>query len=345
MKIHYFQRYHQKENVATSNTMLLLSRLYNYSPDKFFRCIKSIMIDTMGDSFDPEIVFNLQTQTKNSVLDATIEQKGFKIGIETKISDWFYKEQLENHLSYFKTKSDDNILITISSERMNKKLKKEFEQSLLEYNKQKDLDIYHVNLTFEELYKEVENVIDSRDYEMIDVLEDYYQCLCDDKLIVGHDSWKVLRAQLSGNSFEFNLENNIYYDKGIKGFRPHKFVGLYKNKSVRAIGEIKAIILCEHYDISNLVIEKFDLPKEYNYKEPIKKAVERIKQRQEIEESKGIRFFILEKFYETDFNKITPNAIMGTKYFDLEKELKEENFNSKITTKQIAEYLSNKSWE
>ena len=30
MKIHYFQRYHEKENVATANTMLLLSRLYQY---------------------------------------------------------------------------------------------------------------------------------------------------------------------------------------------------------------------------------------------------------------------------------------------------------------------------
>lgn len=35
MKIHYFQRYHEKENVATANTMLLLSRLYQYSSDKF----------------------------------------------------------------------------------------------------------------------------------------------------------------------------------------------------------------------------------------------------------------------------------------------------------------------
>ena len=35
MQIHYFQRYHSKENVDTSNTMLMLSRLYNYNDDKF----------------------------------------------------------------------------------------------------------------------------------------------------------------------------------------------------------------------------------------------------------------------------------------------------------------------
>lgn len=39
MQIHYFQRYHSKENVDTSNTMLMLSRLYimliNFFHDKF----------------------------------------------------------------------------------------------------------------------------------------------------------------------------------------------------------------------------------------------------------------------------------------------------------------------
>lgn len=38
MKIHYFQRYHAKENVATANTMLLLSRLYSYYSNKFLGC-------------------------------------------------------------------------------------------------------------------------------------------------------------------------------------------------------------------------------------------------------------------------------------------------------------------
>lgn len=57
MKIHYFQRYHSKENVATANTMLLLSRLYSYSSDKFFSFLKS---QYFSDSFEPEISFTLQ---------------------------------------------------------------------------------------------------------------------------------------------------------------------------------------------------------------------------------------------------------------------------------------------
>ncbi|UTW70363.1 hypothetical protein KHA80_07540 [Anaerobacillus sp. HL2] len=47
-----FSAIHEKENVATANTMLLLSRLYQYSSDKFFRLLKS---EIFSDSFEPEI--------------------------------------------------------------------------------------------------------------------------------------------------------------------------------------------------------------------------------------------------------------------------------------------------
>ena len=64
MKIHYFQRYHEKENVATANTMLLLSRLYQYSSDKFFRFLKS---EFFSGEFEPEIVFTLQEKSAESI--------------------------------------------------------------------------------------------------------------------------------------------------------------------------------------------------------------------------------------------------------------------------------------
>ena len=57
MQIHYFQRYHSKENVDTSNTMLMLSRLYNYNADKFFSMLNSLIL---GEDESPEITFDLQ---------------------------------------------------------------------------------------------------------------------------------------------------------------------------------------------------------------------------------------------------------------------------------------------
>lgn len=69
MKIHYFQRYHEKENVATANTMLLLSRLYSYSSNKFFRFLKS---EYFSEAFELELVFRLQEKSNYSILNAII---------------------------------------------------------------------------------------------------------------------------------------------------------------------------------------------------------------------------------------------------------------------------------
>lgn len=67
MQIHYFQRYHSKENVDTSNTMLMLSRLYNYNADKFFVMLNALIL---GQDETPEITFELQVAGDESVPDA-----------------------------------------------------------------------------------------------------------------------------------------------------------------------------------------------------------------------------------------------------------------------------------
>lgn len=238
MKIHYFQRYHEKENVATANTMLLLSRLYSYSSDKFFAFLKSEFFE---DSFEPEITFKLQDKSVKSVPDATITQNSFKIVVETKMSDWFYLEQLMKHLESF---GDEQykILITLAPELMEEKKKCEFEKELKRYNATRKYKIVHKNTTFEKLVNTIQEFIDDRDYELQDVMEDYLNYCYNDGLITVSDSQKYLRMQLAGTTFDFNFKENIYYDSVDRGFRAHDYLGLYKNKSMRAIGKITARI-------------------------------------------------------------------------------------------------------
>ncbi|MFI3604691.1 hypothetical protein [Vagococcus fluvialis] len=184
MKIHYFQRYHAKENVATANTMLLLSRLYQYSSDKFFRFLKS---EFFSDSFEPEIVFNLQEKSVDSIPDATITQESFKIVVETKMSDWFYSEQLMRHLNSF---GDEKykVMITLAPEIMAEDKKKIFEQQLKEYNSAQSKPVIHINTTFEGIANAIQEVIDDRDYEMQEVLDDYLNYCYNDGLIAVSDS-------------------------------------------------------------------------------------------------------------------------------------------------------------
>lgn len=336
MKIHYFQRYHEKENVATANTMLLLSRLYSYSSDKFFRFLKS---EFFSDSFEPELVFTLQEKSVDSIPDATISQEGFKIVVETKLTDWFYSDQLMRHLKSF---GDEKykVMITLASELMNEDKKADFEKQLQEYNATQTHPVIHINTTFEYLANAVQEVIDDRDYEMQEVLDDYLNYCYTDGLIAISDSWKFLRMQLAGTTFDFNIRENIYYDNADRGFRAHDYLGLYKNKSVRAIGKVCArITAVEKEGIIQFNAEFGELTEER--KQKIMDAI--------IDgDSHGYdlrtiehRYFFVEQFYETDFKKITPRAPMGTRIFDLTQILGDENIPE---VQELSEILKTKSW-
>ena len=336
MKIHYFQRYHEKENVATANTMLLLSRLYSYSSDKFFRLLKS---EFFSDSFEPEIVFTLQEKSVKSIPDATITQESFKIVVETKLSDWFYSEQLVRHLESF---GDEKykVMITLAPEPMAENKMAEFTEKLKAYNATQKYPVVHINTTFEGLANAIQEVIDDRDYEMQEVLDDYLNYCYNDGLITVSDAWKYMRMQLAGTTFDFCLRENVYYENAERGFRAHDYLGLYKDKSVRAIGKVIArIIAYETEEGVKYKAEYGDLTDER--KECIRLAMEDGESHGYDMRRSENRYFFVEQFYETDFKKVTPRAPMGTRIFDLSAVLE---LDALPGTEKIAELLKEKSW-
>lgn len=335
MRVHYFQRYHSKENVATANTMLLLKRLYSYSPNKFFQFLKSYL----GEQFDSELEFNLQEKGTDSVPDATITQSSFKIIVETKLSDWFYSDQLMRHLKSF---SDEKykVLITIAPEPISENKLSEINMQIKKYNAENKTYVVHINTTFVELADKIKEALDKdRDYEIIEIVDDFIDFCNIDNLIP--DSWKYLRMQLAGTTFDFNVRESIYYDKVERGFRAHDYLGLYKNKSMRAIGKIIAIITAVEEDgamkynceLGNLTDE---------YKSRILRAIDDGKNYGYDLAHNNQRYFIVDKFYETDFKKSTPRPPMGSRIFDLAKILETDKIPE---IDKIADILKTKTWE
>lgn len=342
MRIHYFQRYHQKENVATANTMLLLSRLYSYSPTKFFMFLKSFM---SNNSFEPEIKFNIQEKNKSSVPDATMIQEGFKIIVETKLTDWFYEDQLSNHLKGF---GDEKykLLLTIASEPMEENKLKKINIDIKKHNAKQKYPVFHLNTTFEELANTIGDQIDDRDYEMIDILDDYKEYLYADGLFPTKDAWKYLRMQLAGTTIDFNSQNNVYYDNPERGFRPHDYLGLYTQKSLRFIGKICAIATAVEEEGKLVYTSELGEMTEER-KQLILRAIDDAYSYGYDLKNYKHRYFFVDKFYETDFKKISKGGCMGTRIFDLTKLLEIEELDKKEIpdVSEIAEKLKNKTWQ
>ena len=90
----------------------------------------------------------MQEKSVDSIPDATITQESFKIVVETKMSDWFYEDQLLRHLNAF---GDEKykVMITLAPELMEENKKATFEKRLKEYNEKQHHPVIHINTTFE----------------------------------------------------------------------------------------------------------------------------------------------------------------------------------------------------
>jgi hypothetical protein len=137
-----------------------------------------------------------------------LPRKALKSLLKQKMSDWFYSDQLMRHLNSF---GDEKykVLITLAPKLMAEDKKVDFEKELKKYNTEHTHPVIHINTTFEYLANAVQDVIDDRDYDMQDVLDDFLNYCYDDRLIPVSDSWKYMRMQLAGTTFDFNeIVNN-----------------------------------------------------------------------------------------------------------------------------------------
>lgn len=339
MQIHYFQRYHSKENVDTSNTMLMLSRLYNYNADKFFSMLNDLILK---EDETPEISFDLQVSGDGSVPDAVISQKSFKIVVETKLYNQFDKGQLLRHLSQF-SNEEIKVLMTLDPRPMKKDFLEEFEKELKLYNEDhrgtgKTL-IKHVNLTFEQLLDAMEKIIDERDSEILAVLDDFKKYCFEEGLIP--DGYKWMRALTAGTTFEDNMELKLYYDREERGFTEHGYIGLYRDKSIRAVGKLVKTVIAGYEEGRFFCRNESGEASNESDRERIKEAIKRADGYGYNLRDIPHRYFIVDNFYKTDFIKESKNPLMRSKYFNLAEMLK---YNAMPSAEQIARDLNEKRW-
>lgn len=336
MQIHYFQRYQLKENVDTANTMLMLSRLYDYNADKFFYMLNSLILKADNS---PELTFNMQVSGPESVPDAVISQKSFKIVVETKLYNQFEEGQLVNHLEQFGTE-DYKVLLTLDPQPMNIELRNKLQKDVDEYNDWNKSNVKHVNITFEELVEAMEDIVDDRDIEILKVLEDFKNFCLDEKLISNSKVW--MRAITAGTTINDNKELSLYYDQEARNYSEHGYIGLYTDKSIRAIGKLDKTILAVERDGAIEFEPENGKCVTAEDKERIREAIKRAEAYGYDLHSVKHRYFMVEKFYDTDFRKSSKNPIFRTKLFNLADIF---NCASLPETNIIAETLNGKTWE
>jgi hypothetical protein len=331
--IHYFPRYSQKENFVTNNTFLLFLRLYQYNRWKFQAFMERLCAEEPDVQISTSwLHFQQQKGTGKSVLDGFISQDSIKIAVETKLGDSFDLAQLENHLAVFKDEQH-KLLILLSPTA----IPAASIASIRQLATVRNIQVLHTS--FEDIVRKAKDCLSKHDEEMEALIEDY-ESFCSESNLLPEDKY-LLFVPPCGVSFEDNLQFALYYCDVTWSRRKAKYLGIYANRAVRAIGQIAKVVACD-VDLlgSKVLVKDGDTALSAEEGERILGAT-RNARGHGWDLSKGDKFFLCDEFVETDFSKTSPGGIMGHRYFDL-RQIVGPNVPNNAT--ELAALLRGRTW-
>jgi hypothetical protein len=341
-KVHYFQRYSQKENVVTNNTMQLLSRLYQHRSDRF-ECFLNELLSDSGLQFEVGPQFEQQRSKGkgSSVPDGVISQRSSKVLIETKLYDNYSKVQLRKHLDGF-GKEELQVLLLINPNPVSQIFNNKVAAEVQAFNAANGTQIRYCSVTFKMIVDTFSSVLLDYDFELKEMLEDYRE-YCQSSRLISRSEF-TMRALLASGSLKNNLKHHIYFDPSDRGYSPHRYIGLYHAKSIRAVGMVTKIVHADFDSSSKKLLNIRQVegdPINSNEEQRIIDIILSIKVDKGWNIETGHKFFLAEKFIETTFKKETKFPLQGAKFFDLGVELDLELLPD---TQTIAETLAKKTW-
>jgi hypothetical protein len=171
------------------------------------------------------------------------------------------------------------------------------------------------------------------------ILDDYI-ALCSENGLTNIEN-RTMLAFTAGESLSENLKYRIYYDPATRSHNsPFKYLGLYTNKTVVAVGKLQRIVFCDYVDGKLVPTNGDDLTTltedEYN------RIKETIENTDYYDLESGNKFFLVDNFYETNYAKTSFSSIRAKKYFWLDDI---EGFKDGMTAQELAKLLDGKTWE
>ena len=315
-QIHFFQRYSQKENVVTNNTLLLLARFYSHAPRKLEEIVNDLLDDPQ---VSVGVTFIQQKPTSASVLDGLLFQTGFRLALETKLYQNHDLDQLRRHLEEFAhgggSRDEKQLLVSLSPVPPDTQFEKKAREAVVNFNSEKGTNVIFACSTFAQLIDVCNDQVSDRDYELRGILDEFKDYCAEEGLLPRTDF--TMRVVTCGWTLNENLEFNLYYEPFDRSARRHKYLGIYRDKRVQGIGEVENIIRA---DLSEGVVEirgdSLDTVQP-GQKDRIAQVIAKTKATTGWDISRDYRFYLVKRFVDTDYKKESPGPLRGVRYFDL----------------------------
>lgn len=336
-----FQRYHARENIHSSNAMLLLKKIYDYSHDKFYKLLSSCM-EIEENQWCPQFVTQHKEKDKDSIPDGLIYQTGFKCLIEAKEKNKdFNEQQLVGHLAYLNRDATNHYLILLAvefsanDENIVDKLNKIYNDKI---KKVRYIELCEIARSLFNEYK---------DSEMYELIEEFYNYCLGENLI--DDSDYKIRIRACGNTLLDNVKYKMYYDTAEHEHKGFKYLGLYNQRTVKYIGKILKIIKTNVVDDKDVEKMTFECVENYSGKNKNVTSEEIVLIKDMIKTSPykdsltaySHKFFIMEDLKETNFLKGSKGGLFT---YRMNIDIRKYGLNKDDYLETIADALNNQEW-
>ncbi len=333
-RVSYFQRFSQRENHATNNTLLLIRHFYQSSPDKIERLFSELV---EGEDLEVGLTFEQQIKLpdSSSIPDAHISQKPLEIYFETKRGGNLDHDQIKRHIDSISKKERihaKKILIGLTKTPIDKGT----ENELIEIAKKKG--VIFVATTFKDIVSQLEKVRLDHETSLKEILEDYEEFLKEEDLL---ETGEIMFVPPCGTSYDENVDLRLYFCPPHRPARTHaKFIGLYRDKCIGHVAEIKTIVRGSVIDgeFQETEVEKGKLT------EDERDRIERASVVCTYYPDVGLgetRYYLFDEIFKTEMIKVTKGGIQGPRMFNLSELLETERSLSAV---EVAEQLRNRTF-
>ncbi len=337
-RVSYFQRFSQRENHATNNTLLVLRYFYQSSPFKIERVLASLL-DTAQLSIG--LIFSQQITGSASVPDALIFQESLRIFVETKRGGNLDSGQIRRHLESIgehqggPLRSEGTVLIGLTKEPIAESGRKTLSAEAASHG------ITFAAVTFSQVVDALRAECDDLAHELSPIVEDYEAYLADEELLEERN--QLLVVVPCGASIAENVRFGLYYEPPSRPCkRNFRFFGIYKRKTVANVGMVQAIAVASwNGEKVSFTEESGKLTRDH--KERIKSTVNATPYYDL--KNNPTRYYLMDSFTPTDARKMSAGGIRGLRYLDLSKLIATYKPCQDYTTAQLATALNGTTWE
>ncbi|MFQ5751627.1 MAG: hypothetical protein ACE5HI_06470 [bacterium] len=308
--ISLFSGYSQKENRTTNYCLLALKMIYEENPKFLSEILSGLCGYDMSD--DVGAKFRQQEKKVSSIPDGLISQKAFTIYIETKNFDWFYDQQLENHLDALNNEAQGlKVLFALGNFEGDGAKRFSHIKGLCE-NKFKN-KIFFSAVTFEDFISALD--LPTLPKNISDAIKDLRTYLDEEGLLPSWQNWLDV-INCAGLPDDV-LVGNVYMCPAEGGAHSHgrsKYFGMYRQKKVEKIALIRAVVDVETSSQSKLLWNNVN-EKTSNLLAEAQSKLASLRPGEY-----PTRIFLLDTLHDTEFVKDTYGGMFGSKqYFNISR--------------------------